>query len=187
MSNTASNVTAAKPAAGGAVSVAPVGSTLPTNVATAPAEAFKGLGYISDAGMTNDNSHSVTSIKAWGGDVVLDVGTEKEDTFKFTLIEVLNVDVLKLVYGEDNVAGSLAEGITVNATNNELTEHAFVVDMIMKAGAAKRVVIPRGVVTAIGTITYADNAAVGYEVTINAPPDADGKTHYEYIKAAANG
>lgn len=44
----ASNVTAAKPKIGGAVSTAPAGTNLPTNAKTALDVAFKTLGYISD-------------------------------------------------------------------------------------------------------------------------------------------
>ena len=47
--------------------------------------------------------------------------------------------------------------------------------------ALKRVVLPNAKVTTVGDITYSDGAAVGYETTVSAFPDADGNTHYEYI------
>lgn len=178
-----SNVSAAKPKVGGAVYIGPITATLPTSTDDT-LTGFSCLGYISDAGVTNDHTPNVTTIKAWGGDEVLDIASEKSDRWHFTLIEVTNVDVLKLIYGDDNVTGTLSTGITVAAVNNELSEHAVVIDMIMRDGTAKRVVMPAASVISVGTITYSDSAAVGYETTLNAHPDATSTTHYEYIKAS---
>ena len=58
MANTVANVSAGKPAVGGAVFVAPTGTTLPTDATTALGSAFKALGYCSDDGLTNSNSAS---------------------------------------------------------------------------------------------------------------------------------
>lgn len=71
MANTVANVSAGKPAVGGAVSVAALGSTLPTDSTTALDAAFKSLGYCSEDGLTNSNSPESDQINAWGGDVVL--------------------------------------------------------------------------------------------------------------------
>jgi hypothetical protein len=185
MANTVSNVTAGKPKVGGAIYMAPIGSTIPTDAETALDAAFACLGYVSEDGVTNSNSPSTENIRAWGGDNVLNLTTERPDTFQFTLIETLNVDVLKLVYGADNVTGTLATGITVKANNNEQDEFILVIDMIARGGALKRVVIPDASVSEVGDITYTDDEAVGYETTVSAMPDASGNTHYEYIKAAS--
>lgn len=180
MANTVNNVTAGKPAVGGAISVAAAGTSAPTS-ASAALTGFTSLGYVSEDGVTNSNSPSTTSIKAWGGDTVLVTADEKEDTFEFTLIETLNTDVLKLVYGDSNVSGSLAAGITINANNKAQAEHVMVIDMILRNGALKRIVLPKAYVTSVGDITYSDSAAVGYQTTITAMPDSSGNTHYEYI------
>lgn len=181
MAQTVDYVSASKPKKAGAVYIAPLGSTLPTDATTALDVAFVSLGYVSEDGITNDNSASTTETRAYGGDIVLTGQEEKSDTFGFTLIESLNAAVLKAVYGDDNVTGALATGIVVNANGDEAEAHAWAFEILMRDGAYKRIVIPNAKVTEIGTITYNDTDAVGYETTITAFPDTAGNTHYEYI------
>lgn len=180
-----SNVSAGKPKVAGAVAVAPLGTALPTDATTALNAAFASLGYCSDDGLVNSNSPETTDIKAWGGDTVLNIQESKDDTFQFTLIEVMNVNVLKAVYGSDNVTGTLADGITITANSDEAAVQSWAIDMVLRDGAVKRIVIPNGKVSDVGDITYSDDEAIGYETTITCMPDSAGNTHYEYIKRPA--
>ena len=181
MANVASNVSAGKPKSTGAIWVAPKGSTLPQSTSEALDAAFNCLGYVSDAGVVNSTSLETNKIKAWGGDTVLVILSSKEDTYKFTLIEVKNLDVLKFVYGSDNVSGSLQTGIAITANNSQPEEVSLVIDMIMSDNTAKRVVIPAATISDVGDITYSDSDAIGYETTVDCIPDTDGNTHYEYV------
>lgn len=184
--NDAMNVTAGKPKVGGAVFRAPLGTKLPTSATEALDSAFKALGYCSEDGLVNSNSPNTNTIRAWGGDSVLNYQDAKPDTFKYKLIEALNVEVLKAVYGDDNVSGTLSAGITVRANSKEQAECAWVFDLALKGGAAKRIVVPCGKVTAVGDIAYVDNQAVGYDTTLTANPSAEieNDTHREYIVGA---
>lgn len=181
MANDNKNVTSAKPKAGGAIYTAPLGTELPTDAVSELDTAFKGLGYVSEDGVTNEDTRSSENIKAWGGDIVGAVQTEKEDKFTYKLIESLNVEVLKEVYGSSNVTGDLDKGIHIKSNSKELEAHAIVVDMIMNGGILKRIVLPNAKVDEVGEIVYIDGEAVGYETTLKCFPDKNGDTHHEYI------
>lgn len=177
--------TAVKPAVGGAVLMAAVGTTLPTS-ADASASSFSDTGYISDDGISRTRDLNTQTVKAWGGDTVLLLEQGKTEKFKFTLIEPTNVLALKLVNGDSNVSGStLASGISVISNDKERGAHAFVIDMIEAENTLHRICIPNGVVSALGETKYVDGAALGYEVEITAVADNSGNTCYEYFKTAS--
>lgn len=180
MANAASNVTAGKPKIGGAIYIAPLGTSLPES-ASDTLTGFTCLGYVSEDGVTNDNSPESDSVKAWGGDTVLTLQTDRPDSFSFTLLETLNEDVLKVIYGDENVEKDINGNISVKATSEALEGHSWVIDMIVRDGRAKRIVIPEGTVSNVETITYSDTAAVGYGITVTDVPDTSGVYHYEYI------
>lgn len=187
MGNNVANVTTGKPKVGGAIYRAPKGTTLPTTATEELNSAFKCLGYVSEDGFVNTNSPEIETIKAWGGEIVLTPITEKADRFAFTLIEATSVDVLKSVYGDDNVSGTLESGITVRANAKEIAESVYVCDMLLKGGVAKRIVAPNASLTELGDISYKDNEAIGYAKTVTCKSGGfgagDDDTHKEYIVA----
>lgn len=181
--NDATNVSASKPKKEGAIWRAPKGTTLPTDPTTALDTAFKNLGYISEDGVTNSMSISNETTKDWGGDIVLNSQGEKTDTWKMKLLEALNEDVLKTIFGTENVTKDPESGvISVVSNSDEMEESSYVIDMILKDGRLKRVVLPSAKITSLSDILYKNNLPIAYEITLGLTPDASGNNHYEYIK-----
>ena len=179
-------VSAGKPKVGGAIFVADTDATLPTSATATLASGFEGLGYCEESGVTQSRSSSTDSANAWGGDKVLITETDTEETTQFTLIEVMNINVLKEVFGADNVSGTLETGITIQSGADSHKARAWVIDMVLKNDALKRIVIPKGTVTEIGDVVYNDTDPIGYPITITAASDSSGNYHYEYIQAAGS-
>lgn len=172
-------VSAAKPMIGGAIRTAPAGTIVPTDATTPLNEAFESLGYISEDGVTRSTKKDTEVVPAWGGNVVAVLGKGKTETLKFTMLDADNVTGLGLTYGE--ATGTLATGITVKSTSGQDPVRCYVVDMILADNVKQRLVVPRGVVTEVGDVTYSDSKVEGHEVTITAMEDGAGVTVYEYL------
>ncbi len=188
MGNIATNASTGKPNTSGAIYRAVRTSSLviPTTASATLSADYKCLGYVSEDGLKNNIEKEFEDIKAWGGDTVYTVESKQDDKFQFTLLEVLNEDVLKAVFVDSNVTvtaatSSAPKSVTVNVNSTQTPECVWVIDMVMRGNNPKRIVIPYGNVITIGEITYKDDEAVGYDITLAATPDTNGNTHYEYM------
>ena len=185
MANTATNVTTGKPKITGGVWVAPRTATLPTDAVSALSADYKCLGYVSEDGVTNNNQFDVSEIKAWGGNIIYRSTNKMDDTFKFALLETKNIDVLKTVYGNSNVSVDGVSGEThVQVKSEDPQELVYVIELRLRGGIARRIVIMDGAITARDTINYNDTDAIAYGVTVSAYPDSNGVSHHEYTEAS---
>lgn len=187
MANNSANVSTGKPKVGGAVFRAPVGTKLPTDAISALDVAFKCLGYLSEDGLKTETTRDSDEVKSWEGDVVVQPQTDFKDTFSGTFIESLNAEVLKMVYGDENVTEDTEAGtITVKCNSKELPYMTYVIDLVLKNNAVKRIVFAEAKPTEIGETTYNSSDPIGYEITFGAiaSPSLGGDTHVEYIKKA---
>lgn len=182
MGNKATNVTTGKPNIAGAVFTAPLGTTLPTDATTALGGAFVCLGYVSEDGLSNNNELSVNAIKAWGGNIVYRSLTEMNDEFGLALIETENVDVIKTVYGENNVSVDADGNISIDVVGEDPEERVWVFELALRGDRAKRIVIPDGAITSRDEISYNDSDAVAYGITVSAYPNSSSSTHKEYVE-----
>lgn len=179
----AANVTTGTRRFDGGIYIAPLGTAVPTDASTDLGAEYKNLGYVSEDGVVNSLNKTSKDIKEWGGDTVMTVNTGQNDTFKLKYIESMNLEVLKSIYGSENVTESNG-AVTVKVNAKDAGAAVYVIDMAQNGGRLKRIVIPRGTVSALGDIVYKNDTPVGYDVTISAGLDTNGNTHYEYISAA---
>ena len=184
MANTAANIVAGVPLATGGILIGDLTSAAPATASDA-LTGFAAAGYIGEDGVTESNERSTDRIRAWGGDTVKVVQTEHNVTYQFTFLETLNADVLKAVYGEDNVLTTAATASTgtlhevqVNAATLPHKSYVFEV----KDGDAKiRIYVPDGQITEVGEITYSDSEVIGYQVTVEAFSDELGNKAYKFL------
>lgn len=117
--------------------------------------------------------------------------TEKIETYQFKAIESLNIDVLKAAYGDSNVSGTAASGITVRHNATDQPACVYVVDMLLRDGGKQRTVIPNAKLTNMGNVVYKDNDATGYDMTFTALSGGfaagDNDTSKDYKKQATTG
>jgi hypothetical protein len=187
MPNKAANVVAGKPLATGGLLRANLGTALPSGAAPFAAlhANFASLGYLSDAGVTENNGRSTDKIKAWGGSIVKVVQTEHSYTLEFVLIETGSTEVQKAVNGDSNVTTTAAtsgtgkiDAVVINSTI--LAHKAWVVE-VADGNSRIRIAIPDGQITEVGEVTYTDSELVGYACTLEAFEDASSNKAYKYI------
>ena len=168
----ASNVLNGKPKVTGGVRYARGLTTFPTDASSSLAASVLDAGYVSEDGLVETVDASDDKIKAWGGDIVKIVRTEHSVSYTFTLIESKNADALKLLFGEENVTVSGGK-ITVNKTATMIPRASFIFDM--RDGKEDiRILVKDGQPSISGDVNFTDGDAIGYEVTVEAFPDADG-------------
>lgn len=183
MAQTAANVFNATPLVTGPALWAPLGTAAPTNETTALNAAFKALGYVGEDGITESNGRDISKIKAFGGDTVKVVQTDHTLTYKLVLLESLNAEVLKAVYGESNVTvtaatSSTGEKIKVAKNAKTLPHKTWVFDVI--DGDAKiRLHIPDGQITTTGAVTLVHTGVISYDIEIECFA-VNGDKAYQY-------
>ena len=179
------NVISGKPKVTGGVFRGPLDVTAPNDAQDTLDSKFTGLGYVSSDGLTETIDSSTSKITAWGGDTIKVVQTEHSVTYKLTLVETGNPDVLKAVFGDSNVN-------TTGASTTKGTLHKVLVNSKVRDAAAwcfemadgdkvVRIFVPNGQITSVGDITYSDEDLIGYEIEIEALPDSTGNKAYKFI------
>ena len=181
------NVSFSHPAKGpnrsGYVWMAPLGTTLPTDATTDLDAKFVGLGYISEDGLTEPASYSDgDSTNDAGGEEIAKTDPTFSKTWTGTAVEVLNVDLLKAVYGPDNVTvDATTKAITIKDQGRSLEEWVIVVDELLKGGRRQRSVMPDATFLITDDTQHHYSDLLGYGFTITAYATADNPPQTRYI------
>lgn len=175
----------------GAISSAVKGTTVPTDALTKLNVAFKKLGYIGEDGVSRATDRNTEKIKAWGGSTVKVMVTDTAITYSFTFLESANAEVLKAVYGEDNVKVTAPDGtnhkgkVAITHNNTVPAPAAYTIDMLDGA-TFMREVIPNGQLSVSGDVSFAASDVIRYEIEIEALVDESGNFAYSYQDEAVD-
>lgn len=186
------NVYAAEPLATGTCFVAPLGTAALTKTDFEDTDplpaAWVDLGQIGEDGYTETKDVNLEDKRNFGGRVVKVLQTEVTYTYKFVFLESINADVLKAVYGADNVtvtAATATEGalVEVQKTSQKLPHQMWCIDTWdSDLGARYRSFIPDGQIVEIGDVTLVHSDTVSYEVTLRAFEDDAGVAIYTWVQ-----
>lgn len=175
------NVYAAMPKVTGTLFYAPLGTPLPTTPTEELDEAFIECGFIGEDGFTEDNTRDTTKKKAFGGTTVKTLQSEYTATIAFTFLESLNADVLRAVYGEDNV--EVDDGVITVRKNKKMLPHMVWVIDTEDNDTDRRWLVGDGQITETGSVNIVHTDTIEYPVTIEAYESAalDGDNIRELI------
>lgn len=193
MSSNNKNVYASEPLATGSLLVAPLGTAGPTTATIAPNVAFIDLGHIGEAGFIETTDRKIDKKKNFGGKTVKILQTDYTHTFKFTFLESLRADVLKAVYGEDNVtvtAATALHGTQVEIKKNakKLPKKTWIIDTTdSELEAFYRSYIPEGQIMTLSDVKVVHTDTIEYEVELEAFQDASGNHVYTYTDDGQTG
>lgn len=148
--------------------------TAPVDVSTAPAAAFKDLGYVSEDGvtLTMPDAGDTTPIKAWqNGATVRTIRglTEDNPQISLTLIET-KLEVIEAVFGV-TVTQTAPSG-TYEIDTTDVRPYGRLILDVVDGAEIIRYYGPKAIVSSVGEVSLTSQDAVGYEVTFDFERDA---------------
>ena len=173
MANNANNVIVA---GDGSVYVAAVGTTAPTNYATALNAGFTALGFISEEGATFTESKDITDINAWQSFYAIrKIVTARNVQVSFALRE-WNKRTVEFALG-GTVSVNAAEWKYVPPSPSTISEKALVLEWL-DGSKGYRLYFPRGIVTEAVESTLTRTSAADLPVTFSAVDPGSGLSIY---------
>jgi hypothetical protein len=152
---------------------APLGTAAPTDSTTALPAAWKGLGYISEDGITESWDDSVDNIVAWqNATTVRSATTESTGTLALTLIQTRGM-VLETFHRGSQVTQPTTGNFRLDVKPIVADPSCWVLEVI-DGTKHLRIFCGNAEITERGDIVYANGEPVGYPITITVYPDSNG-------------
>ena len=166
----------------GAILTAPVGTALPTSAVDTLNVAFKDSGYVTEDGVNVSPTWNTNKLHDWSGANVRTMLDSFEGQVSFSLMEMLDEQSVKQVFGASNVtktAANSTHGTQLNISMGSTLPEELAWVFKMKDGDAKvLIVIPRGQVSAVDTLAFNRNNSANLPVTLDCLADSSGKSIY---------
>lgn len=183
--NSSVSVAASKPAPGGAVYYAPLGTALPTDATTALPAAYKLLGPISADGIKPSRDTKIEKIKEWDGSTLAALLTDESRSFELTFYGVHDVDVNAYLFGGSAVYTPPAAGapsrVALSDVGGKPADAVLAIEM--RHGVKRhRVVVPVADAVVTGEEPWVAGGLKGYTVTVEALKNVSGVRVYEYFQ-----
>lgn len=147
---------------------------LPTVLAAAPA------GYISQDGLTKTVDRKTDKIKDWNGDTIIVLTSEHSIMLKLTFMEAANANILKSIYGDENVHVS-GQSIKITENSADLPHNSYAFEIKGAEDARIRVFAPDAQVSSVGDVTFVKNDVIKYEVELECFTDSKNNKLYQFI------
>lgn len=142
------------------------------------------VGFISEDGVTEANERDTEKVKAWGGDTVRVLQNDHTQTFSFSFFELGNPEVLKLIYGDENV--TVSDGKVEVKQNSKVLPHKSFLIQVLDGATKIDKFIPDGQIIETGELQMTHSAVMSVEVTVEAFVDKQGNKVYTTQSAAAD-
>ena len=166
----------------------PATPTADLTLAFAPEQGVEGwvrLGDIETEGITSTQEADSADKFVWGAKKVGTVYSNFKDTVTGTLVSLVDPDVLKVLFGSENV--TISNGtIKTEVKNRQPEKGQFVFMALTDDGRDQWVVVPEGQLDVNLERTWGDEDYVAAEITIGCLEDDNSRTHYELVEALDN-
>lgn len=150
---------------------------------------LKNVGYVSEDGVTGTEDRSTNEIPAWGGEIIAYLQESFSVEWSMKLLQILNPNIARLAYGDDNVAVTAATEahgniLAIKWNKNLLPKKTVWVDSFYADGEqVKRMrwVARMAQVTEKGDFQTVHTDLAGHELTLKLLPDTQGNNAYIYL------